>query len=41
MMRVIDADAHVIETDETWDYLDPGDRKHRPDAVGTQLLGEP
>jgi len=32
-MKVIDADAHVIETEETWDYLEPGDRKHRPMLV--------
>jgi predicted TIM-barrel fold metal-dependent hydrolase len=29
-MQAIDADAHVIETERTWDYLDPGDRKFRP-----------
>ena len=29
-MQVIDADAHVIETERTWDYLDPEDRKYRP-----------
>ena len=23
---VIDADAHVIENDETWDYLEPAER---------------
>lgn len=27
---VIDADAHVIETERTWDYLDPSERRHRP-----------
>lgn len=29
-MAVIDADAHVVETERTWDYLDPGDQKYRP-----------
>lgn len=29
-MLTIDADAHVIETERTWDYLDPQDRKYRP-----------
>ena len=28
--QVIDADAHVVETDRTWDYLDPADEKYRP-----------
>ena len=28
--RVIDADAHVIETEATWDYLEPADAKYRP-----------
>lgn len=32
-MPVIDADAHVIETEHTWDYLDPEDEKHRPVVV--------
>jgi uncharacterized protein len=26
----IDADGHLFETEETWDYLDPSDRVHRP-----------
>ena len=29
-LLTIDADAHVIETERTWDYLDPSERKHRP-----------
>jgi predicted TIM-barrel fold metal-dependent hydrolase len=29
----IDADAHVIETDQTWDYLDAADEQHRPRVV--------
>jgi len=32
-MPVIDADAHVLETEETWEYMDPADRKHRPQVV--------
>ncbi len=28
--RVIDADAHVVETDATWDYLSPAEAKYRP-----------
>lgn len=27
---IIDADAHVVETEQTWDYLDPSQRKFRP-----------
>lgn len=31
--RVIDADAHVIETERTWDYLEKGETKFRPRIV--------
>jgi len=30
---IIDADAHVIESDRTWDYLEPHERKYRPVAL--------
>jgi uncharacterized protein len=29
-VQVIDADAHVVETERTWDYLEPSERKFRP-----------
>ena len=29
-LPVIDADAHVIETERTWDYLEPSERQFRP-----------
>ena len=29
-MQVIDADAHVVETERTWDYLAPSEQKYRP-----------
>ena len=29
-LPVIDADAHVIETERTWDYLEPSEEKFRP-----------
>lgn len=29
-LPVIDADAHVIETEHTWDYLEPSEQKYRP-----------
>lgn len=28
--QVIDADAHVVETEQVWDYLDGTDEKYRP-----------
>ena len=30
---VIDADAHVIETERTWDYLEPSEEKFRPQII--------
>ena len=27
---IVDADAHVVECDRTWDYLDPSDSRYRP-----------
>lgn len=35
-LQVIDADAHVLETEHTWDYLEPSEQKFRP-----QLLYSP
>ena len=32
-MAVIDADTHVIETEHTWDYLDPAEQQFRPIVV--------
>src|SRR5258708_23728861 len=32
---IIDADAHVIETERTWDYLEPWGRKFRPRLYST------
>ena len=29
----IDADAHVIETEETWEYMEGADRKFMPRMV--------
>ena len=29
-MMIIDADSHVIESEETWQYLDPAYRHRRP-----------
>jgi len=33
--QVIDADAHVVETERVWDYLDPADEKYRPTLMTT------
>src|SRR5436309_13448096 len=30
---VIDADAHVVENERVWDYLEAGDEKYRPTLV--------
>jgi predicted TIM-barrel fold metal-dependent hydrolase len=29
-MPIIDADAHVVETEATWDFMEPADQKYRP-----------
>jgi hypothetical protein len=29
-MGYVDCDSHVIETDATWEYLDPTERVYRP-----------
>ncbi|MEK9659281.1 MAG: amidohydrolase family protein [Chloroflexota bacterium] len=28
--KVIDADAHVVETERTWEFMDPADARYRP-----------
>src|SRR5437867_3220568 len=35
IMLVIDADAHVIEGEDTWDFLEGDDRKYRPTIVAS------
>jgi predicted TIM-barrel fold metal-dependent hydrolase len=32
---VVDADAHVLETERTWDYLEPAEEKYRPQLYST------
>lgn len=32
-MPIIDSDAHVIETEHTWDYLDESEEQYRPRTV--------
>ena len=34
-MPTIDADAHVIETTVTWEYMDKKDMRHQPVTVTT------
>ena len=38
-MGIIDADAHVIEIDATWEYMDPGERRYKP-GVAYQTLDD-
>jgi uncharacterized protein len=33
-MPAIDADAHVVESEHTWDYMDAADQRYRPRLVG-------
>ena len=32
---IVDSDAHVVECDRTWDYLDPSDRQYRPTPLAS------
>jgi len=32
-MPVIDSDAHVIETERTWEFMDPADEKYKPQIL--------
>jgi predicted TIM-barrel fold metal-dependent hydrolase len=36
-MLTIDADAHVIESEKTWDYLEGGDRRFRPVPISVDM----
>ena len=38
-MGAIDADAHVIETVQTWSYLENDERRYTPQLM-TQTFGE-
>jgi predicted TIM-barrel fold metal-dependent hydrolase len=35
-VRTVDADAHVVETMRTWDYLEPSERQYCPQIVRPQ-----
>ena len=35
-MPIIDADAHVIETEHTWNYLNESESKYRPTIIASQ-----
>lgn len=35
-MPVIDADTHVVETEHTWDYMDPFEETYRPKMVAAR-----
>ena len=36
-MLSIDADAHVIECEKTWDYLEGSDKRYRPVAITVDM----
>jgi len=36
-MLIIDADAHVIESEKTWDYLEDSDRRYRPVSITVDM----
>ena len=38
-MPVIDADAHVVESERTWDFMDPSDMQFRPTLMGSAESG--
>ena len=29
-LKAVDADAHVLESEQTWEFLAPEDKKYRP-----------
>ena len=37
LLLTIDADAHVIECDKTWDYLEGEDKRYRPVAIAVDM----
>lgn len=39
-MPIIDADAHVLETERTWDYMSESEREFRPQVVATPQAEE-
>jgi len=39
-MTTIDADAHVVESEHTWNYMDPTERKYRPILVSPHGASE-
>ena len=40
-MLTIDADAHVLETEKTWEYMDGADKKFQPKVVGSPTGDSP
>ena len=35
-MAIIDSDAHVVESDRTWDFMDKSDVRWRPRLVSPE-----
>ena len=40
-MKIIDADAHVIENESTWDYMLESERAFKPKVVGATNAKDP
>jgi predicted TIM-barrel fold metal-dependent hydrolase len=38
-MKIIDSDAHVVESAHTWDYMDPSEKQYRPVSLETREEG--
>ena len=36
-MLTIDADAHVVESERTWDYLEDSDKRYRPVPITVDM----
>ena len=39
-MAVIDADAHVVETERTWEYMEEAERLFKPEVVVPKAGGD-
>jgi len=39
-MAVIDADAHVVETERTWEYMDEAEHPFKPEVVVPKAGGD-
>ena len=37
-IAMIDADSHIVESQNTWDYMDPSDRRYRPTLLSSSVV---